>query len=110
VAKAGEPWAIVRPADFVEEGSDSVGASELDDLDPCRCEVDPSALSQTCDRQLIARPFDNDDRAPTHRSHDRHSNAAQAVDHAPRYQAEGLRTENAGDRWIQVPAACIAHN
>jgi hypothetical protein len=79
IAKAGEPQAIIGSPELLEEGSDSVGASEPNDPNPRRCEVDPPALSQRFDRQLIARAFDDNNRAhavglQTHRRHHRHTN------------------------------------
>src|SRR5439155_15525700 len=103
IAEAGEPQAITRSTKLVEEGSDSVGASEPNNPDPRRFEVDPPALSQGFDRQLIARAFDDKNRAhtgvigpQTHRRHHRHANAQHAAPRSPeaRSQRRGLLRES----------------
>ena len=63
VAEAGDPWAVHSGAELLQEGSDAVRSSERNDPYSSPLEVHPAPLGQRFDRDLIAHPFDDNDRA-----------------------------------------------
>ena len=63
IAETGEPRALPFGPELVEKGSDAVRASEHDDADARRHEVDAATLGQRFDRNLVADAFDDDHRA-----------------------------------------------
>ena len=62
IAETCEPQASRPWAELVEEGSEAVRASQLNNPD-ARCKIDAAALSQRFDRALVTRSLDNHNRA-----------------------------------------------